>query len=302
VEDERKKSGQVNRTAKASVFEDLFSDKNNLLKLYRVLHPEDVTSDVDDLKHVTLKNILTRGRYNDLGFMVGTRMLILVEAQSTWSVNIIPRCIMYLAETWNRYFVSEAYDVYGPSPVVIPEPELYVIYSGEKEIDRERITLSEEFYGGKKIALDAAVKVLKYDGGTDIIDQYIMFCKTLDRQRELHPNNKRLAVKEAIHLCIEAGVLQEYLQNRTEEVVSIMLTLYDQEQATQMMLANERKESRREGIKEGIREGIKEGVKATVELCQEFGRSMSETAAVLIKKFGLTESASRDFVNQYWKA
>lgn len=36
---------------KASVFEDLFSDKKNLLELYRVLHPEDTDVQIGDLNH-----------------------------------------------------------------------------------------------------------------------------------------------------------------------------------------------------------------------------------------------------------
>lgn len=246
---------QPNRNSKASVFEDLFSDRENLLALYHVLHPEDTTATVDDLQHITLKNILTRGQYNDLGFVVGNRLMILVEAQSTWSPNIIPRCIMYLAETWNRYFIAERYDIYSTSPVQIPEPELYVIYTGKREITKDVITLSGEFFDGKQIAIDAAVKVLKYDGGTDIIDQYIQFCNILDEQRVLYPQDGLLAIRETIRICQEAHILEQYLEKRKEEVIRIMTILYNQEQATQMMLANVQKEVHASARAEGLAEG-----------------------------------------------
>lgn len=262
----QKEQTRINRQSKATVFEDLFSDPKHLLELYRVLHPEDTTATEDDLRYITLKNVLTRSQYNDLGFMVGDRMMILVEAQSTWSVNIIPRCMMYLAETWNRYFVEECCDVYSTSPVKIPEPELYVLYTGEQNIKKDVISLSEEFFDGKKVAVDASVKVLKYSGGTDIVDQYIRFCKILDEQRALYPQDGGKAIRETIEICKNANILREYLDVRREEVIHIMILLYDQEQATKMMLANVRKQERAEGREQGRTEGKAEMAKSLFEL------------------------------------
>ena len=44
---------KVKHTAKDSVFTDLFSIPEYLLELYQVLHPEDKTTTVKDLKSVT---------------------------------------------------------------------------------------------------------------------------------------------------------------------------------------------------------------------------------------------------------
>ncbi len=71
------------RTAKNSVFLDLFQDKKNLLALYKTLHPEDTDATEDTLDIVTIDNVLTDNLYNDLGIMVGNnRLLLLLEAQS----------------------------------------------------------------------------------------------------------------------------------------------------------------------------------------------------------------------------
>ena len=59
------------RTAKNSVFLDLFQDKKNLLQLYKALHPEDTEAIEDTLDIVTIDNVLTDNLYNDLGIMVG---------------------------------------------------------------------------------------------------------------------------------------------------------------------------------------------------------------------------------------
>ncbi len=76
--DDTKQTQEVNgtrpmaeRTAKNSVFLDLFQDKKNLLKLYKTLHPEDTDATEDTLDIVTIDNVLTDNLYNDLGVMVG---------------------------------------------------------------------------------------------------------------------------------------------------------------------------------------------------------------------------------------
>ena len=77
----------MKRTVKDSVFTDLFSDTKYLIQLYRALHPEDDTTEEKDIKNVTIKNILTDQPYNDLGFRIGNTVLLLLEAQSTWTVK-----------------------------------------------------------------------------------------------------------------------------------------------------------------------------------------------------------------------
>lgn len=44
------------------------------------LHPEDSDVTEDDIKDVTIKHILVDAAYNDLGFSVGGRLVILVES------------------------------------------------------------------------------------------------------------------------------------------------------------------------------------------------------------------------------
>jgi len=255
------------RSAKASVFEDLFSDKNYLLELYQALHPEDTETTINDLKNVTLNNVLTTSIYNDLGFTVGSRLIILVEAQSTWTVNIIPRAILYLAESWHRYFISGKLNIYGATPIKIPKPELYVIYTGKKEIAAESISLAEEFFDGEEIALDARIKVLKDSADENIIGQYIAFCKILDGQRARYPEDQLKAVQETIRLCSDANILKKYLEVRKKEVTDIMMYIFDQETATRLAIEDETRRATKiatkkamdEGMEKGIEEGQKEG-------------------------------------------
>lgn len=113
----------------------------------------------DDIKDVTIKHILVGADYNDLGFSVGRRLVILVESQSTWTQNIIIRALMYLMQTYHDFFKRTRQNLYGSKKVNMPKPELYVIFTGEKpKIPPDAISLSKDFFDGEKTALDAEVK------------------------------------------------------------------------------------------------------------------------------------------------
>ena len=101
------------RKIKDSVFTNLFQDKKYLLRLYKALHPEDGNVTEEDIKDVTIKHILVDADYNDLGFSVGGRLVILVESQSTWTLNIIIRALMYLIQTYHDFFKRTKQNLYG---------------------------------------------------------------------------------------------------------------------------------------------------------------------------------------------
>ena len=143
-----------------SVFTDLFQNKKYLLQLYQALHPEDTEVTEDALADITIKHVLIDGDYNDLGFSVGNRLMVLVESQSTWTYNIIIRALMYLVQTYHDYFKRTNQNLYGSKKVTMPKPELYVIFTGDRKKVQDTISLSKEFFAGKKISIDAEVKVL----------------------------------------------------------------------------------------------------------------------------------------------
>ena len=77
---EEKMNEKVSKyTIKDSVFTSLFREKKYLIQLYRAIHPEDAEATEDDLKDVTVSNVLVNDIYNDVGFRVGRRLLILIE-------------------------------------------------------------------------------------------------------------------------------------------------------------------------------------------------------------------------------
>ena len=217
------------RKIKDSVFTDLFQNKKYLLQLYQALHPEDTEVTEDALADITIKHVLIDGDYNDLGFSVSNRLMVLVESQSTWTYNIIIRALIYLVQTYHDYFKRTNQNLYGSKKVTMPKPELYVIFTGDRKKVPDTISLSKEFFVGEKISIDAEVMVLYQENENDIIGQYIIFTKIYNEQRKLHGATKK-AILETIRICKDRNVLKEYLESREKEVVDMMMTLFDDEQ------------------------------------------------------------------------
>ena len=215
--------------AKASVFTNLFSKTEYTYQLYKALHPEGDKTTKDEITLMTIESHMLNQQYNDLGFMVGERLIILAEAQSTWSENIVVRCLLYVVQTWYKYIKKKGLDIYSEDKVALPVPELYVIYTGtEKRYKPEKLTLKESFFKGKDIRVDCKVKML-YDGAQgDIINQYVRFCHIFNKQVKIYGRTRK-AVDETIRICQREAVLEEYLEREREEVMDIMLALFDEE-------------------------------------------------------------------------
>ena len=60
----------------------------------------------------------------------------------------------------------------------------------------------------------------------NIIGQYTIFSKVYSEQRKRYGNTKA-AVSETIRICKDRNVLKAYLESREQEVMDIMMMLYD---------------------------------------------------------------------------
>ncbi len=301
--------GEAKRTVKDTVFRDLFSRPRYLLQLYRALHPEDNDIAEQDLKIVTLQNILVNGIYNDLGFIAKDRLLVLVEAQSTWSPNIIIRSLLYLMSTYQEYFNNNDILLYGAKTIKMPKPELFVVYTQKKGNHPEVISFKEIFFPDEPCCIDAKAKVIYADSSDTIINQYIDFCIVLNKQVRQH-GLTLTAIKNTIKICKDNNTLKEYLEHRETEVEGIMLTLFDQDRITELYhkeIAAEAKaegwaegkaEGRAEGKAEGKAEGISEGmakgkIEGTIHTLKELVKDGFITVTVAAKRAGMTEEAFR---------
>ena len=275
---------QVNRNAKDSIFCDLFSRSEYGLQLYKVLHPEDKDVEAENITLVTLSSLMMRYRYNDLGILVRDRLLVLVEAQSSFTENILVRFLMYLGDTYNRYINREKLNIYGTKKVKLPIPELYVIYHGERGDKPDEITLSRDIFGLEdqaNIFVDVKAEIIYDSTPGDIIDQFITFARVFDSQIQEY-GRTREAVEETLRICRDKDVLREYL--REEEAATIMFTMLDEEKARKFWEEELRQEGRAEGRAEGHAEGgldmlvglVKKNLLSVTDAAKESGMTVAD--------------------------
>ncbi|MBR6358795.1 MAG: hypothetical protein IKS11_04010 [Lachnospiraceae bacterium] len=247
------KKNVANRKVKDSVFNNLFSIPKYRYQLFKQLHPEVADVKESDVEIVTLEHILTNNEYNDLGLLAGDHFLILAEAQSTWSVNILIRFVLYLATTYKDYIEKNKVRLYGTKKAKLPKPELYLIYTGIKGNRPDELSFREEFFGGAETAIEVKAKVIYgYAQKKDVIGQYIEFCKVFDSQVKSFGRTKK-AIEETISICSDKDVLKEYLEAHRKEVVDIMTQLYDAEREMKLYVEEEREDAAKKAVVENIK-------------------------------------------------
>lgn len=228
MEEIEKDNFPARRKGKDSIFLNLFHIPKYTLELVKTLHPE-LNVVETDVERVSLQSVLVTKPYNDLGIIVKDKLLILVEAQSTWSVNILIRILLYWAMTYHEYLKkTPQWNLYGSGKIFLPKPEFYVIYTGKIKNCPKELSLAEEFFDGDATA-DLRVKILTEAGKENIIQQYIEFCHVFDRQTKKHGYTLQ-AVLETIKICRDENILRDYLEKQAQEVQTIMMTLFSQEE------------------------------------------------------------------------
>ncbi len=294
---------EMKYTAKDSVFSFVFRQPENTRRLYLTLHPEDTDVTEADCKLVTLEHVLTNGITNDLGFQVRDKLILLVEAQSKFSINITLRMLLYLAATYKEYIEEQKLDLYGSKMVSIPRPELYMIYTGTPRQIPEVLRLSD-MYGGSGGA-EIEIKVLRETGTGNIVDQYIRFCEISDEQRKQYGYTMK-AVEETLRLCREGNILMPFLASRQKEVRDIMVMLFDQRKVAEIheynLVKDAKQEGRVEGREEGRAEGREEGIRAMILTLKEFTTDKTAIIQKLVKQFELLPQTAEEKVAQYWES
>ena len=267
----------MNREFKSDVFTDLFGQNEYAFQLFQSFHPEDTTSTVEDLKIITLSHVLTDRQYNDLGFRVGDRVIILVEHQSTWTENIVIRIFPYIAQSFQDYINEHELNFYSSKKIKLPKVEAYVVYTGHKEDCPDVLSLNKLYWDGDEdYTVDVRVKVLRDGKKGDILNQYVEFLKVLDEQIKIYGRTTK-AVKEAIRICKERNILREYLKEREPEVINIMISLFNQEKIQKLYGEEKRQEGWEEGREEAWEEARAEFSKREAELREKAEEAVEKT-------------------------
>ncbi len=207
-------------------------------------------------------------------------------------MNIIVRALLYLSQTYHDYLRRTQMDLYRSKKVPLPEPELYVIYTGERRNWPGVLSLSEEFFGGRDCALEVKVRVIYEGQGTDIISQYVTFTKVYDEQRRLYGETRK-AVAETVRICKDRNILKEYLDSREREVVTIMMCLFDEETIMEIHIKNRVKDEVEKVMAETVEKVTAETVEKVTAEVEKKAKKEAEQAARQATKQAAKEAAKQ---------
>ena len=262
------KTQEIKYAVKDSVFTLLFSEIGNIRRLYQSLH-DDADSYLDeDFKIVTLENAIINGQYNDLGFTVKDRLIILVEAQSTFNPNMGVRLLMYIAKSYHDYIVENKLNIFGERLIKLPMPEFIVVYSGTARQDVNEIRLSDCFEAGITPNIELIVKVIKKDNvKSGILQEYLSFCDMYNiNVRDKKTAAERLSgLRQVIRECIKNGILREFFKKHQKEVEDMMMTVIPPEQALEFIKLEEYNKGVEEGEARGEARGVEIGEARGIE-------------------------------------
>ena len=254
----------ANRMYKSRIFAMLFSDRNELLKLYNAINGTSY-DDPDLLQVNTLENAVYMSMQNDVSFIIDMR-LNLYEHQSTYSPNLPVRYLLYVADVYSDY--TKDMNLYGTKAVKLPTPRFVIFYNGQAEQpDRKELKLSELFsIPDADPSLELKAVMLNINKGHN--RKLMETCRTLQdyaeytfRVREYAAEMPLdLAVEQAITECISEGILSDFLRKNRAEAKKVSIYEYDEERH----MRQTREEGMEEGYANGFSQGIEQGITQTV--------------------------------------
>lgn len=225
-----------NRKYKDSVFTDLFGSdrdgKKNFLELYNALSGSDYKLGEVSLERKIIEQSLYKTFNNDVSWEINGRLIVLVEHQSTVNENMPFRCLEYVTRIYEG--IVPIKQRYAEKVFKIPNPDFYVVYVGKKGQSLEQeLRLSDAFYTKDSSKLELVVKVknctdpklLPIVKNCDILKQYCQFIEIVEQNyNRVFP---RRSFKHAIELAMDQGILTDYLDRKSREVINMLCAKYD---------------------------------------------------------------------------
>lgn len=297
---------KLNRNYKDRLFRLAFQEKKDLLDLYNAVSGRQYTNP-DDLIITTLADAIYLGMKNDISFLVSD-VLNLYEHQSSFNPNMSVRGLNYFADTYREYIDRNGFDIYGEKLIRLPMPQYIVFYNGTKEEpDRIELRLSDAFLcqnPEEKGCLECRATMINinYGHNKELMDRcrrlkdYAVFVSRI-RNNEKRGMALDEAVKQAVHSCIEEGILADILKKNRAEVCNLILYEYDEQRQLAIAREGAMKAGREEGRIEGRMEGRIEGRIEGRTAGREEGRAAEQVTIIRnMAGKGLDPSAIADML------
>ena len=244
-----------NRKYKDSVFTDLFgtdkTGKENFLALYNALSGNDFKLKEVSLERKVIEQALYKTFNNDVSWEINGKLIVLIEHQSTVNGNMPLRCLEYVTRIYEG--IVPVRQRYAEKVYKIPNPDFYVVYMGKKEQPLEQdLRLSDAFYTKDSSKLELVVKVkncsdsklLPLVKSCAILREYCRFIEIVELNfNKRHP---RRSFQKAIEQAMEEGILVDYLDRKSREVINMLCAQYNYK----MDIAVKKEEAFKEGAQQ----------------------------------------------------
>ena len=276
---------KTKRNTKDSVFTHLFSFPKYQLELYKALHPEDTDVCEADIGTITRECVVATHEHNDLGILIKNRLMVFVEAQSSWSSNIVIRLMSYAVQSLMDYFREHDVYLFSSTKAECPRIELYAIFSCEHEKMPQTLSLCGEFFPNGGCDLDATVHLIHFDESrTDIINQYILFCRVFNNQIKKYGYSPQ-AIYETLRICRDRGILAEYIKKMEGEIMDIMSYMFDEENNKRLFGLEQQKIGEEKGKIEGLKQTAMNLLNLNMDISFiQKATGLSETEILKLKK------------------
>ena len=292
-----------NRKYKDSVFTDLFGSdrdaKKNFIELYNALSGNDFKLNEVELERKIIEQTLYKTFNNDVSWEINGKLIVLVEHQSTVNENMPLRCLEYVTRIYEGIVPVKAR--YAEKVYKLPNPDFYVVYVGKKELPEEQeLRLSDAFYTKDSSKLELVVtvkncsssKLLPVVKKCSILKQYCQFIEIVEHNyNKLFPKK---SFKKAIEIAMERGILKDYLDRKSREVINMLCAKYDYK----MDIAVKQEEAREEGIAIGMQEGMQQGARQkTLEVAKSL-YSNGASVELIAKSLGMTVEQVQEIIEE----
>jgi hypothetical protein len=180
-------------------------------------------------------------RINDLAFVVGGKVVILLEHQASINYNMPLRFLIYLGRVYEKIIDSGMLYHYGL--VNIPAPEFIVLYNGDNDLpEKSTLRLTDAFESAPELAgrypLELEATVYNVNKGhnaalvkrSETLDGYVRFIDKI-KGHIAAGCDRTEAFTKAIRECIDEEILVNYLQQNASEVLNVLTQEWDMRKA-----------------------------------------------------------------------
>lgn len=285
------------RTYKDSLFRSIFKDKKRLSRLYKALSGNEISP--KDITINTLKGVFMNDVKNDISFLVGNRLVILLEHQSTWNPNMPLRFLWYLSKLYRLYVNKDM--IYHAELLKIPTPEFYILYNGTMDIPSiQELRLSDAFeIPGNAMELTAKCYNINYKKDREVLDacyELKAYSTFIAIVRDCQKKGLSLfqSIKEAIAYCETHDLMGEYFRIHESEVYDMVSFKWDEKRAREIAAEEAKKAGREEGRAEGTKSAFRQAAlslmrnKVPLKIIMSSTNMTADEVKKLAKENGLT--------------